>query len=156
MSESARYSVRAAGRRLAIVAAAVAVLACALPAFAGAGAPVSPNAIGGLDCNGLSPIQHSIQLSGACTEPRAIYDGQPARFFDNGTYIGHDEPSIRFLSDVPGSANDVTWTETLPMDPMADPTVANPGSDITHWFELSIAPWFGMALCNPYSYPQAA
>src|SRR5262249_10490167 len=45
MSESARYSVRAAGRRLAIVAAVVAVLACALPALASAGAPVSPNAI---------------------------------------------------------------------------------------------------------------
>jgi hypothetical protein len=88
--------------------------------------------------------------------PTGIYDGQPARFFDNGAYIGHDEPSIRFLSDVPGSANDVTWTETLPMDPAAAPAVGTPGSDVTHWFELSIAPWFGMALCNPYSYPQAA
>ena len=57
-----------------------------------------------------------------------VYDGAPARFFDNGTYIGHDEPSIRFLSDVPGSANDVTWTETLPMDPGAAPTVASAAS----------------------------
>jgi len=35
-------------------------------------------------------------------------------------------------------------------------SVANPGSDITHWFELSVAPWFGMALCDQYSYPQSA
>jgi hypothetical protein len=27
---------------------------------------------------------------------------------------------------------------------------------VTHWFELSIAPWFSMALCNKFSYPQAA
>jgi hypothetical protein len=48
----------------------------------------------------------------------------------------------------------VTWTETLPKDPKASPTVANPGRDVTHWFELSVAPWFSMALCNPQSYPQ--
>jgi hypothetical protein len=129
----------------------------ALPASAGADPPgVAPNAIGELDCNGFSPIQQSLKPTMACTDPRAIYDSAGARFSDNGHYIGHDEPSIRFLSSQPGSGNDVTWTETLPMDPAAAPTVATPGSDITHWFELSIAPWFGMALCNGYSYPQSA
>ena len=129
----------------------------ALPASAAADQPgVAPNAIGELDCNGFSPIQQSLKPTMACTDPRAIYDSAGARFSDNGHYIGHDEPSIRFLSSQPGSGNDVTWTETLPMDPAAAPTVATPGSDITHWFELSIAPWFGMALCNGYSYPQSA
>src|SRR5215468_10657098 len=28
------------------------------------------------------------------------------------------------------------------------------GHDVTHWFELSIAPWFGMSICDPNSYPQ--
>jgi hypothetical protein len=117
---------------------------------------VAPNAYGLLDCNGFSPIQKLIKPNMVCTDPRALYDGNPSRFYDNGHYIGHDEPSIRFLSTVPGSANDVTWTEQLPRDPVAAPTVATPGSDVTHWFELSVAPWFGMALCDPYSYPQAA
>jgi hypothetical protein len=35
------------------------------------------------------------------------------RFSDNGHYIGHDEPDLTFLSNRPGSGNDVTWTETL-------------------------------------------
>jgi hypothetical protein len=33
------------------------------------------------------------------------------------------------------------------------PTVSTPGKDVTHWFELSVAPWFSMALCNSHSYP---
>ena len=117
---------------------------------------VAPNAYGLLDCNGFSPIQKLIKPNMVCTDPRALYDGKPARFYDNGHYIGHDEPSTRFLSDLPGSGNDVTWNERLPKDPAALPTVASPGRDVTHWFELSIAPWFGMALCDPFSYPQAA
>jgi hypothetical protein len=131
--------------------------ASAVPASAGTSVGgVAPNRLGALDCNGFSPIQRPVKTTMVCSDPRSFYDGAPARFTDNGRYIGHDEPSIRFLSDVPGSANDVTWSERLPSDPAALPTVATPGSDVTHWFELSIAPWFGMALCDPYSYPQTA
>ncbi|HEX9036821.1 MAG TPA: hypothetical protein VF808_07500 [Ktedonobacterales bacterium] len=119
-------------------------------------AGVAPNAVGGLDCNGFSPIQRPVKVTGVCADPHGFYDGRANRFEDNGHYIGHDEPSLRFLSSVPGSGNDVTWSETLPADPAAAPTVANPGSDVTHWVELSIAPWFAMALCDPYSYPQTA
>jgi len=116
---------------------------------------------GALDCNGFSPIQQSIKPTGVCTDVRGFpgvenannYDG---RFYDNGHYIGHDEPDLAFLSNRPGSGNNVTWTETLGTDPAAAPTVGTPGGDVTHWFELSIAPWFGMALCDPYSYPQSA
>ena len=31
---------------------------------------------------------------------------------------------------------------------------ARPGKDVADWFELSPAPWFSMAMCDPYSYPQ--
>lgn len=117
---------------------------------------VAPGPTGALDCNGFSPIQHAFRHDPACTDVRAVYDGAPARFTDHGHYVGHDEPSIRFLSNVPGSGNNVTWNEQLPSDPAAAPTVATPGSDVTHWFELSLAPWFGMALCDPYSFPQTA
>jgi hypothetical protein len=149
------WSVPLTMRRLA-VALLLVLAACALPAAARAGDGVAPNAVGALDCNGFSPIQRTIKPTMVCTDPRSIENGAGARFEDNEHYIGHDEPSTRFLSDVPGSANNVTWTETLPRDPGALPTVANPGSDVTHWFELSLAPWFGMALCDQYSYPQTA
>ncbi len=111
---------------------------------------VAPGKAGSLDCNGFSRIQRPVKLTGICTDPKG-YDG--GRFYDNGHYIGHDEPIVRFMSSQAGSGNDVTWTERLPLDPAARPTVANPGSDVTHWFELSVAPWFSMALCNPQSYP---
>jgi hypothetical protein len=118
---------------------------------AATGAPgVKPNAVGGLDCNGLSPIQRPVKLTSVCSDPKG-YDG--GRFYDNGHYIGHDEPIVRFMSNRSGSGNDVTWTERLPLDPPKPPTVGQPGSDRTHWFELSVAPWFSMALCNPRSYP---
>jgi hypothetical protein len=149
------WSVALTMRRLAVPLLLV-LAACALPAAARAGDGVAPNAVGALDCNGFSPIQRTVKPTMVCTDPRSIENGAGARFEDNEHYIGHDEPSTRFLSDVPGSGNNVTWTETLPRDPGALPTVANPGSDVTHWFELSIAPWFGMALCDQYSYPQTA
>jgi hypothetical protein len=119
---------------------------------------IQPGARGGLDCNGFSTVQQSIKSTGACTDIRGFpgvsnANNDDGRFFDNGHYIGHDEPDLTFLSNRPGSGNDVTWTETLPNDPTADPTVNTPGSDVTHWFELSVAPWFSMALCNPDSYP---
>jgi len=127
-------------------------------AAAGSASSSKPGSIGGLDCNGFSPIQQTIKSTGACTDIRGFpgvhnANNDDGRFFDNGHYIGHDEPDLTFLSNRPGSGNNVTWTETLPTDPSADPTVATPGTDVTHFFELSLAPWFSMALCNSRSYP---
>jgi hypothetical protein len=114
---------------------------------------------GELDCNGYSVRQHAIHAALGCTDIRGIRGVSNdnvwhSRFFDNGHYIGHDEPDMTFLSSAPGSGNSVTWTEQLPYDPSAAPTVGSPGSDVTHWFELSPAPWFSMAMCDSNSYPQ--
>jgi hypothetical protein len=117
------------------------------------GATIKPNAVGNLDCNGFSPIQRNIKTTWACADPQG-YDG--GRFYDNGHYIGHDEPDLRFISQRRGSGNDVVWNETLGVDPTAAPTVNTPGSDVTHFFELSIAPWISMSLCDSNSYPQEA
>ena len=115
---------------------------------------VRPRAMGELDCNGWSKIQKpAASHKLLCTDIRGI-NGHYSRFYDNGHYIGHDEPSIRFLSNQPGSGNNVTFTETLPRDPKAMPGNNHPGHDVTHWFELSVAPWFGMTICDPNSYPQ--
>ena len=126
------------------------VLAGSPVAHAGVGG-VAPNRYGEIDCNGLSLIQQPVRMTMPCADPVA-YGGY--RFTDNGHYIGHDEPSIRFISAQPGSGDNVTWTERLGSDPSSLPTVSHPGGDVTHWFELSAAPWFSMALCDPKSDPQ--
>src|SRR5215475_13165705 len=90
---------------LAVVAIALGALAAAGSAAthrsqshkAAAAAGVRPNAIGQLDCNGYSGIQKRAQSTASCTDLRRVYDGTPGRFYDNGHYIGHDEPSLRFL-----------------------------------------------------------
>jgi hypothetical protein len=112
---------------------------------------VAPNSVGELDCNGLSPIQHPVKSAVMCQDPRGTWDG---RFHENGKYIGHDEPSVRFISNQPGSGDNVTFTERLPLEPRALPTVAHPGSDVTHTFELTIAPWYSITVCDPQSAPQ--
>src|SRR5437868_7023290 len=59
---------------------------------------------GNLDCNGFSKIQKPLRTDMACTD-FVGYDGR--RGYDNGHYIGHDEPTINFFSNSPGSGNNV-------------------------------------------------
>ena len=59
----------------------------------GRASAVPPNPAGELDCNGLSPIQTALKADLACADPRGSWGG---RFYENGSYIGHDEPSVRF------------------------------------------------------------
>lgn len=68
-------------------------------------------------------------------------------------YVGHDEPSLLFYSNQPGSGNHQTYNLTLPTDPVTPPNASGAGSSI--WsFQEHPAFWFGMALCNPDSYPE--
>jgi hypothetical protein len=120
----------------------------AFPAVASAG--VAPGPIGQIDCNGLSPIQASIHPTAACADLRGV---GAERGEDNDHYVGHDEPAVRFVSNAPGSGNDVTFVERLGTDPSHLPTVRHPGNDVTHWFELSVAPWFSLDVCDPNSTP---
>ncbi len=114
--------------------------------------------MGNMDCNGFSPVQKSLHPN-LCTDIRGIWGVDNSntwggKFYDNGHYIGHDEPDLTFLSDRSGSGNDVTWTDTLGKSPAGKPTVNHPGKNLADWYELTPAPWFSMALCDPYSYPQ--
>jgi hypothetical protein len=61
---------------------------------------------------------------------------------------------MSFFSRQPGSGNDVTWSETLGSDPSATATVTHPGHDVSHWVELTPAPWLSMNMCDPNSDPQ--
>jgi hypothetical protein len=66
-----------------------------------------------------------------------------------GYYAGHDEPSVLYYSNVPGSGNRMRYQLTLPREP--SPKVVNGRS----WtFQLTPAFWFGMAMCDTQSYPQ--
>jgi hypothetical protein len=68
-----------------------------------------------------------------------------------GHYVGHDEPSNEFLSSIPGSGNEYRVEMQLPKDPPTEPTQSN---GVSWTFMQSIAPWFGMAMCNDDSYPE--
>jgi hypothetical protein len=100
-----------------------------------------------LDCNATF-------FERLCTDPHGpIYNGHVGRFTDPIThqYVGHDEPSVKFISSRPGSGNTMTYTLQLPTDPKKAPT---PNGSVTDYAELSAAPWFGLGICDPKSYPQ--
>ena len=118
---------------------------------------VKPNAINNMDCNGHSPVYKAVKpgLGGLCTDPVSINSkGEAYRFLDNGQYVGHDEPSVKFISSAAGTANNMTYFMRLSTDPNASrkPTINSP--KVSKYGELSIAPWFGLPMCDPKSYPQ--
>jgi hypothetical protein len=114
---------------------------------------IAPNSTNMLDCNGLSPVYKAtkVNMKSLCTDPVTRGDYGSSRFYDNGKYIGHDEPSVKFVSSAPGSGNHMTYLMQLAVDPAAAPTA---NGSVTKYAELSIAPWFGLPMCDPKSYPQ--
>ena len=64
--------------------------------------------------------------------PQDVYGNQ---------YVGHDEPSLLFYSNRPGSGNRMQYNMTVPSDPPAKNPMAR-----SYHFELNGAMWFGMAL----------
>ncbi len=118
-------------------------------------ASVAPNSTNELDCNAWSAAYKSVKPGerDLCTDPIKIRNGKASRFTDNGWYVGHDEPSVKFISSQPGSGNNMTYFMKLPVDPSSKPTATG---SVTDYGELSPAPWFGLPICDPQSYPQNA
>jgi hypothetical protein len=114
---------------------------------------VAPNPVNELDCNGWSAKYGTVRkLAGnLCTDPIKIVNGKASRFIDNHWYIGHDEPSVKFISSQPGSGNTMTYLMKLSKDPKKLPT---PSGSVSDYGQLSVAPWFGLPICDPKSYPQ--
>jgi hypothetical protein len=118
---------------------------------------VAPKTVNNLDCNGWSKRFTALNPGHrmGCTDPRPLQkpygSGRKYRFLDNGHYVGHDEPSTKFISSVAGSGNTMTYLTTLPVNPNRRPT---PSGSVTTYTELSPALWFGLPLCDPNSYPQ--
>jgi len=95
-----------------------------------------------------APAQHvkydcAGQNAGFCVDV-----ANPSFVFGYNNYVGHDEPSMLFYSNQPGSGNQVQWQMRLPKDPPSN----NPAKN-TYNFELHPAFWFGMAVCDPQSAP---
>lgn len=91
------------------------------------------------------------------SSPIACDDNAPfcAEVYDSigyeGAYTGHDEPSLLFYSNTPGSGNSNIYRLTLPMDPPNPPSQDGTGG--TFNFQLHPAFWFGMAMCDDQSAP---
>jgi hypothetical protein len=136
--------------QLSLSGAAGAATAATAAKAAPAAGTVAPNPVNELDCNGWSASYKTVRkLAGdLCTDP---VKGKASRFVDNGWYVGHDEPSVKFISRAPGSGNTMTYLAKIPVDPRRAPT---PSGSVTNYGQLSVAPWFGLPICDPNSYPQ--
>ena len=127
---------------LAVVALPLAINATSSHAAHAANTKSTFAAQGGLDCNGFSNVQKPVKSDLLCQD-FAGYD--QGRGYDNGHYVGHDEPTLNFFSNSPGSANNMQWQVTLPTEH------ALPA---TQTFENYPAFWFGLAICDANSIPQ--
>ncbi|MHB8340326.1 MAG: hypothetical protein ACYDB7_04030, partial [Mycobacteriales bacterium] len=118
-----------------------------------AGGPAASGAAqsGELDCNGDSAAQTPLHDSFPCTEVEG--NNLAAGFLDNGYYVGHDEPSLEFLSTQAGSGNSAQYHLTLPTEPATAPT-GSPAGPV--WdYQLTVADWFGMVMCDTQSWPES-
>lgn len=70
-----------------------------------------------------------------------------------GTYVGHDEPSNLFYSNISGSGNKMQWHLRLPTDPATKSGGVPKSSKQSFNFQLHPAFWFGMAMCDTQSDP---
>lgn len=68
-----------------------------------------------------------------------------------GHYVGHDEPSLLFYSNQPGSGFSQIYRLRLPKDPPQVPK--QDGSGGTWNFQLHPAFWFGVAVCDDQGNP---
>src|SRR3954447_23039821 len=87
-----------------------------------------------------------------CSEPTALCTEPVDSIGYGGAYTGHDEPSLLFYSNTPGSGNSNVYMLQLPTEPKQLPNQSGTGG--TWNFQLHPAYWFGMALCDNQSGPE--
>jgi hypothetical protein len=97
-----------------------------------------------------SPDQSSEKL--LCNEGSPICAEALDALGYEGEYTGHDEPSVLFYSDTPGSGNNQQYRLSLPNEPPTLP--AQDGTGGTFTFQDRIAFWLGMDLCDNQSAPE--
>jgi hypothetical protein len=87
-----------------------------------------------------------------CDEPYALCAEPVDSIGYGGEYTGHDEPSLLFYSNQPGSGNSNLYHVRIPSEPKVLPNQAGTGG--TWNFQLHPAFWLGMALCDNESAPE--
>jgi hypothetical protein len=97
-----------------------------------------------------SPHMHLNCAAGivVCTE---VHDSEAV--FGQDVYVGHDEPSALFLDDHSGAGTNQTYLLRLPKDPPRLPNQQGTGGAFN--FQLHPAFWFGVAMCDTESAPEA-
>jgi hypothetical protein len=124
---------------------AAAVAAGALAAVMGYPAASAGAAAG---ARAVKPAPHPhVDCSKSATMCTEVADSE--QVFGEGNYVGHDEPSLLFYSNVPGSGNRMQYAGVIPTDPPATPIVGKRSYN----FMLAATFWYGMALCDTQSYP---
>ncbi len=120
------------------------LLAVATAAMVGGSLALSPF---GAVANAASRTHSHLDCTRAtlCTE---VVDSE--QVFGEGVYVGHDEPSLLFYSNQPGSGTRYSSVLTLPKQPATNQTPGKASYD----FQLHPAFWFGMAMCDTQSYPE--
>jgi hypothetical protein len=129
-------------------------VASAAPTAKTATISVAPNSTSEMDCNAWSPKYKAVKkMAGTlCTDPiKSIAGHTGSRFWDNKWYVGHDEPSVKFISSAPNSGNTMSYLMRVPVDPAKSPTASG---SVTDYGQLSVAPWFGLPICDSGSFPQ--
>jgi hypothetical protein len=103
----------------------------------------------GVLCCGAAAQVHATpfcqQGQGRCVDPAKPYTY-------GRKYVGHDEPSLLFYSNTPGSGNSNVYYLRLPTDPPTPPKQDGTGGVFN--FVLHPAFWFGMAMCDTESFPE--
>jgi hypothetical protein len=87
-----------------------------------------------------------------CSEPYSLCAEVADSIGYGGEYTGHDEPSLLFYSNTPGSGNSNLYNLQLPTESKVRPNQA--GTAGTWNFQLHPTYWFGMALCDNESAPE--
>jgi len=95
-----------------------------------------------------SPVR---QLFLQCNEPSGILCTEQRDNPGGWKYVGHDEPSLLFYSNDPGSGYGNIYKLRLPKDAPLKPK--QDGSGGTWNFQLHPAFWLGMAMCDDQSAP---
>jgi hypothetical protein len=105
----------------------------------------------------LAGALHFCNTNGVtCTEPYQNWEefGWYNKVKDKAPmseYIGHDEPAVLFYSNKDGSGNSNNYKINLPTEPPVMPR--QDGSGGAYNFQLHVAPWLGMAMCDNQGAP---
>jgi len=122
----------------------------AIASAAAIAAAVGP--LAGAQSGTAAPAPTKMHINCAVSRTSCTEVADSEEVFGEDVYVGHDEPATLFYDNRPGAGNDNTYFLRLPKDPPRLPNQQGTGG--TFSFQLHIAFWFGMAMCDTESAPE--